>query len=146
MPIFGTTSPITYDVTAALARKTVNVHIDSLMEAMWIDIASERAAGYELVSVSEVHTAAATDGGAVTLDVKATPDDTTAPSGGRTLLSSTFNLKSTANTRVTKSAGAGLTATAADRTFATDERIALVPSGVLTGYAGGLVQLIFAPL
>lgn len=96
---------------------------------------------YELVKVQEVHETLGTDGSAVTLDiVKATT--TQAAASGTTMLSSTFNLKATINTVVTKSKGTtGLTATLANRRLLVGNRIALKFGGVMTSVTGVLVQM-----
>lgn len=96
---------------------------------------------YELVKVQEVHETLGTDGSAVTLDIKKCTT-TQASASGTTMLSSTFNLKSTINTVVTKSKGTtGLTATMANRRIAVGNRIALDFSGTMTSVTGVLVQL-----
>lgn len=96
---------------------------------------------YELVKVQEVHGTLGTDGSAVTLDVvKCTT--TATPAGGTTMLSSTFNLKATINTVVTKAKStSGLTATLANRRIASGNRIALAFSGTMTAVTGVLVQM-----
>lgn len=90
----------------------------------------------EVLRVSEVHSTAGTDLGAVTLDVQRLTG-TTAPGAGTSILASTFNLKGTANTVVTKE-GKQL---AANRQFAENERICLSTSGTLTLLAGVNVTL-----
>ena len=95
----------------------------------------EQGAEYELVEAREAHTVAGSDGGAVTADVvKCT--GTQAPSAGATMLSSTFNLKSTANTPVGKTVGSGLVASQATRTVKGGERICLNVTGTTTAVEG----------
>jgi hypothetical protein len=89
----------------------------------------------ELVSVVETHSTAGTDGSAVSLDIKKATG-TTAPASGTTMLASTFNLKSTANTPVTKNGASGLTATLADRKLATGDRVCFDFTGTLTALVG----------
>lgn len=95
---------------------------------------------YELLLAQEVHETLGTDGSAVTLDVvKCTT--TQAAASGTTMLASTFNLKSTINTVVTKSRASGLTTTLANRRIASGNRIALKFSGTLTALTGLNLQL-----
>lgn len=100
---------------------------------------------YSLMSVSEVHEALGTDGGAVTLDVvKCT--GTQAAAAGTTMLASTFNLKSTINTVVTKArAAGGLSATSANRLIKKGDRIALNFAGTLTALTGVNVTIVLEP-
>ena len=81
----------------------------------------------EVMRITETHAVAGSDAGAVTLDVKKA-DSGVAIASGITLLSSTFNLKSTANTPVTKE-GVNLSN---DRILIEGDRIGLVVSGTLT--------------
>jgi hypothetical protein len=90
----------------------------------------------EVVGVSEVHTVAGSDGGAVTLDVTKC-DGTEAPASGVTVLSSTIDLKGTANTVVNRT----LTATTADRKLIAGERLGINVTGTLTALAGGVVTI-----
>jgi hypothetical protein len=90
----------------------------------------------EVVGVSEVHTVAGSDGGAVTLDVTKC-DGTEAPASGVTVLSSTIDLKGTANTVVNRT----LTATRADRKLIAGERLGINVTGTLTALAGGVVTI-----
>lgn len=96
---------------------------------------------YELVKAQEVHETLGTDGSAVTVDVvKCTT--TQAAASGTTMLASTFNLKATINTVVTKSKGTtGLTTTLANRRIASGNRIAAKFTGTLTSVTGMLLQL-----
>lgn len=95
---------------------------------------------YEIVSATEVHETAGTDGSAVTLDIKKVTG-TTAGASGTTVLSSTFNLKSTAKTVVKKNAASGLTTVIADRRLADGDRLFFDFTGTLTALAGGMVQV-----
>jgi hypothetical protein len=61
---------------------------------------------------------------------------TEAPASGTTVLSSTFDLKSTANTPVRKTAASGLTATLANRKLDTGDRLSLNYTGTLTALVG----------
>lgn len=88
-----------------------------------------------VIRIDEVHATTGTDTGAVTLDVKK-QTGTQDPTQGVSVLSSTFNLKATANTVVSKTAGAGLTVTAADRELAAGNRLSFDFTGVLTAVAG----------
>jgi hypothetical protein len=89
----------------------------------------------EVVSVREGHSTAGSDGAAVSLDVKKCTG-TTAPASGTTVLASTFDLKSTINTVVTKNATSGLTTTLANRKLDTGDRLALDYTGTLTALVG----------
>lgn len=96
---------------------------------------------YSLEEVQEVHETLGTDGSAVTLDVvKCTT--TQAAASGTTMLASTFNLKATINTVVTKSrSNGGITTTAANRRLLVGNRIALKFGGTTTSLTGVCVQL-----
>ena len=91
----------------------------------------------EVLEVQEVHSVAGTNGSPVTLDVEKLTG-TTAPGAGDTILGSTFDLKSTANTVVTKE---GPTELSSDRQLAPGDRLALVVSGTLTALKGVCVTL-----
>jgi hypothetical protein len=94
-------------------------------------------AEYEIVEATEEHTVAGTDGGAVTLDLKVTPAATVqAPASGTSVLSSTFNLKSTANTPVRKDKASGLASTLAGRTLRSGDRLGVDLGGTLTALGG----------
>lgn len=93
----------------------------------------------EVVSVREIHSVAGSDGSAVALDVKKCTG-TDAPSAGTTVLSSTFDLKSTANTLVSKTAASGLSATLSVRKLDTGNTLALDYTGTLTAVVG-VVQI-----
>lgn len=100
----------------------------------------------ELVYSEEIHNAAGTDAGAVTLDLEKLTGTTTIGSGS-TMLASTYNLKSAANTVVRKSkANAGLTTTLANRRLAIGNRLGLNVAGTITTLAGVHVRVIFVPL
>jgi hypothetical protein len=95
---------------------------------------------YEVIAAREVHETAGTDGSAVTLDIKKVTG-TTAGASGTTVLASTFDLKSTAKTVVTKNGASGLTATLADRRLAAGDRLYLDFTGTLTALVGGMVTI-----
>ena len=101
---------------------------------------------YELLSVSEVHEVLGTDGSAVTLDIKKCTT-TQAAASGTTMLASTFNLKATVQTVVTKNkSNGGLSATAANVRLAAGNRLALDFSGTMTAVAGVCVNVVLYPL
>jgi len=81
----------------------------------------------EIMRITETHSTAGSDAGTVTLDVKKAGSGV-AIASGTTLLTSTFNLKSTANTPVIKE-GVNLSA---NRVLKEGDRIGLVSSGTLT--------------
>jgi len=94
----------------------------------------------EILRVSEVHSTAGTDGSAVTLDVEKLTG-TTAPGSGATILGSTFDLKSTANTVVNKEtinlvSGLG-------RILQEGDRLALVDTGTLTALTDVCVTIYY---
>lgn len=97
-------------------------------------------AEFEVVEVAEIHTVAGSDGSAVTLDVVKLSDGT-APGSGTSVLSTTFNLKSTANTKVTMSKAKGTLASQAARTLSSGQTLALNYSGTLTASAGVAVTV-----
>jgi len=96
-----------------------------------------------LVQATEVHATAGTDGGSVTLQLEKLTG-TTAPGSGSGILSTAFNLKSTANTVVTKRAVSDFVAALSTRQFAVGDRLALLTSGTLTSLANVNVVLTFS--
>lgn len=97
-------------------------------------------AEYEVVEVIESHSVAGSDGGAVTADLKKC-DSGTAPASGTSVLSSTFDLKSTANTPVSKTTASGLAAEAV-RILTAGQRLCLDLTGTLTALAGFNVTVV----
>lgn len=96
---------------------------------------------YELLRVDEVHEVLGTDGSAVTVDVKKCTT-TQAAGSGTSMLASTFNLKATINTVVTKSkSNAGLSTTLGNRLLASGNRLVLDFSGTMTAVAGVCVNV-----
>lgn len=86
---------------------------------------------YTVVAIDEIHSTAGTDAGAVNvMPRKAT--GTQSPSAGVALLTGSFDLKGTINTRV---AGT-LTATSADLDLAAGDRLCADITGVITAVAG----------
>ena len=81
----------------------------------------------EIMRITETHSTAGSDAGTVTLDVKKAGSGV-AIASGTTLLTSTFNLKSTANTPVYKE-GNNLSI---NRKLKEGDRIGLITSGTLT--------------
>jgi hypothetical protein len=96
-----------------------------------------------LTAVREVHATAGTDGGSVTLQVEKLTG-TTAPGSGTSVLASAFNLKSAANTVVTKYRATDFVSALSSRQFAVGDRVALLTSGTLTSLADVSVVLSFA--
>jgi hypothetical protein len=96
---------------------------------------------YQVVSVSEVHSVAGTDAGAVTLAVNKCTG-TQAASAGANILTSTLNLKNTANTV----ASGTLSATAANSVLAAGNRIAFDITGTTTGLVGAVVTIVLRPV
>ena len=123
----GTTGSIPHDVVVPFNYDAAGNAVDT-----WVFVAD---ADYELAGVRIVPTVAGTDAGAVSADV-VKASGTTAVGSGTTMLTSTLDLKGTANTLVTRT----LTATLANRRLAAGERIGINFTGVLTA-AVGLIQL-----
>src|SRR3990167_10421469 len=95
----------------------------------------------EIIAAEESHRTAGTDPGAVTLDIyKLTTGQVRA--SGVTVLSGTFNLKSTAQTPVRKTA----TTTKANRILKQGDRLALVDAGTLTSVNHMTLTIYFLPL
>lgn len=99
----------------------------------------------EVISISEVHSTAGTDVGAV--NVQVTKDTSTnAPGAGTDLLtnnsSAGFNLKGTANTVQTGS----LTSTIASLRLTSGDRLSVDFAGTLTSLAGVVVTVILKEL
>ena len=97
---------------------------------------------YELLEAREVHTTAGSDGSAVTLDlVKAASG--TAFGSGTSMLASTFNLKSTAATPVSKTiTNGGVVQTRSSRLVQPGDTIYANFAGTLTAYVGGALTLV----
>jgi len=100
---------------------------------------------YEVVGASEVHDVAGTNGGAVTLDVVKCASGTTVASG-TSLLATPFDLKSTADTPVTKRVSNDGLAATPTRIVTAGQAIALNFTGTLTALAGVAVTLWLKPL
>ena len=94
-----------------------------------------------VVRVDEVHSTAGTNGGAVTLDVEKLTG-TTAEGSGVSVLASTFNLKSTANTVVNKFPSTSVTSNVPNKQLAKGDRLALLTSGTLTAVNNVVVVVI----
>lgn len=90
-----------------------------------------------VVSVREAHTAAGTDAGAVTLDIEKLTGTQALDAGVAVLGATKINLKGAANTVQAPA----LTATAADKTLAAGDRLALKDTGTLTAVAGVTVTV-----
>jgi len=106
-------------------------------------VLTAREIALEILGVSEKHETAGSDAGSVTLDVVKVLDGS-AISTGTTILTSTFNLKSTANTNVLKR-GVDLSRATNIRYLQIGESIALKTSGTLTAVAGVHVCVYFKP-
>ena len=107
-------------------------------------VLTSKSIAYEIIAVGEKHETAGTNAGAVTLDVVKVPDGT-AISSGATILATTFNLKSTANTWVLKQ-GTNLSTARFIRIIQAGESIALKTTGTLTDVAGVHVCIFFKPV
>lgn len=91
---------------------------------------------FEVLRASEVHTVAGSDAGAVSVDIEKV-EGTTAIGSGTSVLASTFDLKSTANTVVYKEAYNLSSA----RILKEGDRLALKVSGTLTDLQGVQITL-----
>ena len=107
-------------------------------------VLTARTVALEIIAVGEKHEVAGSNAGAVTLDVLKVPSGT-AISSGTTILASTFNLKSTANTWVYKE-GKDLATTRFIRYLEPGESVALKTSGTLTDVTGVHVCVYYKPV
>lgn len=107
-------------------------------------ILTARGVALEIIGVLEKHEVAGSDLGAVTLDVLKVPN-ATAISAGTTILASTFNLKSTANTYIYKE-GKDLSTASGIRYLQIGESVALKTTGTLTAVAGVHVCIYYKPV
>jgi hypothetical protein len=106
----------------------------------------ESGAEYEVLEVIESHTVAGSDGGTVSADLKRAASGT-APGSGTSMLASVFNMKSTANTPVTKSLTLGTLATAqSSRRLTAGQALTIDFSGTLTALAGVCFTIVLKPL
>jgi hypothetical protein len=99
---------------------------------------------YRVLAVRESHATAGNDAGAVSLDVKKATG-TTAIASGTTVLGSTFDLKGTANTVVTKTRDNGGVVATAVATLAEGDRLGLDVTGTITTLAGVCVSIVLQP-
>ena len=99
---------------------------------------------YTVESVAESHAVAGNDAGAVTLDVKKA-EGTTAIASGTTVLASTFDLKGTANTVVTKNRPNGGVVTTPVATLNAGDRLGIDVTGTITTLAGVCVTIVLRP-
>lgn len=100
---------------------------------------------YTLERVLESHGTLGTDGGAVTLDVKKATG-TTAIASGTTVLGSTFDMKATINTVVTKTRANGGVVSTPVAQLAAGDRLGLDYTGTITALAGVAVTLVLNPV
>lgn len=100
---------------------------------------------YRVERVDESHAVAGNDAGAVTLDVKKATG-TTAIASGTSVLGSTFDMKGTANTVVSKTlANAGVVSTAVGY-LAQGDRLGLDFTGTTTNLSGVCVTIALTPV
>jgi hypothetical protein len=126
-------------------RAPVVLHVPLVLNSAAVDqdiFIADRP--YDVISVRESHAVAGNDAGSVTLDVKKCTG-TTAAASGSTVLGSTFNMKSTANTVVHKTRRNGGVLTTPVATLAEGDRLALDITGTTTSYAGGVVIVTLRP-
>lgn len=100
---------------------------------------------YEVLSVSEAHSVAGTDGGAVTGDLKKHSAGTT-PANGTSVLSSTFDLKSTLNTPVNKTTASGISGNGQTRRIVGGQMLSVDFTGTLTALAGMSLTVVLKEL
>lgn len=117
---------------------TVEVHVRAAAEAVdqwvWRHPGDENT--YELVEATCIY---GTVGGAAAAAMLEKASGTTAVGSGTDLMTAGFDLTATVNTLQT-----GALATSADtRKFISGERVGIDFSGTVTGFAGGLFQLVF---
>ena len=129
------------DVATDAARIVLAVHIQSAASAVDQNVfVADRA--YQVVSITEVHAAAGTDGSAVTLDVKKCTGSQAPSAGTSMFFAGAINLKATANSVTSMS----LTGTTATLQLAAENRIAFDITGTPTSYAGGVVTIVLRPI
>lgn len=107
-------------------------------------VLTARTVALQVIGVGEKHETAGTDAGSVTLDVLKVPDGT-AIASGTSILASTFNLKSTANTWVFKQ-GADLSTVKFIRYLEAGESLALKITGTLTSLTGVHMCIYYKPV
>lgn len=104
-------------------------------------------ADYELESVAERHETIGGDGGAVTLDIVKVSASGVAVGAGTSMLASTFDLKSTANTNVRKDRTAGgLSTTRTATRLAKGNVLGINLTGTLTNVTGVCVTIVLQPI
>jgi hypothetical protein len=114
---------------------------NSLLTDMHLFVADRE---YTVESAIEVHAVAGSDGGAVTGDIKKCTG-TTAIASGTTVLGSTFDLKSTAYTNVTKSRANGGVVSTPVATLARGDRLVWDITGTLTALSGVTLTVVLNP-
>ena len=124
---FGVVTPITVRIPGTSAATAANYTAPFFI--------ADRS--YEIIEVRERHETAGSDGSAVTVDVYKVPSGT-APASGTSVLTTTMNLKATANTNQSGS----VTATISNKRIARGDSLALVTSGTLTSVAGVTVSVL----
>lgn len=100
---------------------------------------------YHVQEVRESHAVAGNDAGAVSCDVKKATG-TTAIASGTTVLGSTFDMKGTANTVVTKSRSNGGVLSTPVATLAAGDRLGLDYTGTITTLAGVCFTIVLIPV
>ncbi len=124
---YGVTKPVMfrlYDTTAATA-------------ANWTAPFFIADRPYYLISITERHETAGSNGGAVTAMLKNVPSGT-APASGTDMLSAGLNLKSTANTNQSGT----VSTVAGARTIDTGESLSMITTGTLTDLAGVTISVV----
>ena len=95
---------------------------------------------YEVAAALEIHSVAGSDAAAVTVDI-VKDSSGTAPTGGVSVLASTFSLKATANTYQVLAAST----TPSAISLAAGDRLSVNFSGVLTDVAGLVIEVVLNP-
>jgi len=130
--------------TPLVITKSIDINPATALPVDHILFICPEGAEYEVVEVKEAHTVAGSDGGAVTGDIKKHSAGT-APDAGTSVLSSTFNLKSTANTPVSKNTASGLAAQSVRR-LTGGQMLSQDFTGTLTALAGCCVTVVLKML
>lgn len=100
---------------------------------------------YEVLSVTERHETAGSDGGAVTVMLKKVPSGT-APASGTDVLTGGISLKATANTNQNGTISQLRTNSVYNRRLSSGDGLSLVTTGTLTAVTGVTVSVLLRAL
>ncbi len=131
------------------SKALVPIHVTYGANAALLDgfvFTAPNGSAFEILGVTEVHDVAGSDGGAVTIDVVRCASGTTVASGS-TLLASTFDAKSTADTPVEKTiANGGVHQTYERRVITAGQAVAINFTGTLTALVGVAITIWLKPI